>query len=86
MVFSISVNPSTQATNSPKPAFDYQAFLDEVYSRLTVDQVYTHVSHQFKQSGEKHRGGCPFHESKNCENFINELLTGSTSRPTGGVA
>ena len=73
MVSSIPVNSSTQAPNRQKTAFDYQVFLDEVYSRLTVDQVYAHVRHQFKQSGEKHRGGCPFHDSKSGSSFcVNE--------------
>lgn len=52
-----------------KSAFDYQAFLDEAYSRLTVEQIYTDPSHQFKRSGEKYRGGCPLHDSKSGTSF-----------------
>ena len=59
-----------QINASPKPAVDIRAFLDEAYAQLTVDQVYTHVAHQFKQSGNRHRGGCPFHESKSGTSFV----------------
>ncbi|MGI2908351.1 CHC2 zinc finger domain-containing protein [Tolypothrix sp. VBCCA 56010] len=89
MVFSFAVNPSPQTLNSPKPAFNYQAFLDEAYSQLTVDQVYTHISHQFKQSGEKYRGGCPFHESKSGSSFVvneNSLLFYCAGCQSGGSA
>lgn len=55
---------NTSRNKKASESFDWRAFLDEAYSRLTVDQLYTHASHQFKQSGEKHRGACPYHDSK----------------------
>ncbi|MCC5610562.1 toprim domain-containing protein [Nostoc sp. CHAB 5834] len=52
-------------------SFDWRAFSDEAYSRLTVDQLYTHASHQFKQLRERScRGGCPFHDSKSGTAFV----------------
>lgn len=62
------VNSRNSVKNQKSP-FDYQAFLGEAYSRLTVEQIYTDPSHQFKQSGEKYRGGCPYHESKSGTSF-----------------
>lgn len=72
-----------------KPAFDYQAFLDEAYSRLTVEQIYTHPSHQFKQSGEKYRGGCPYHDSQSGTSFsvtAGSLLFNCAGCQSGGSA
>lgn len=70
-----SVATSTQVQRT----FDYQGFIDEVLSRLRVEDIYTDPSHQFKQSGDcakrtsgadRYRGGCPFHQSKSRTSFV----------------
>ncbi len=38
-------------------------------SALSVEQIYDDPSHNFKISGDKYRGGCPFHESKSGTSF-----------------
>lgn len=60
---------NTQKKKKAVETFDYRALLDEAHLRLTVEQIYTHPSHQFKQSGEKYRGGCPLHDSKSGTSF-----------------
>lgn len=50
--------------------FKLRQFIDEVLSRLNVENVYTHPSHQFKVSGNKHRGGCLFHNSSSGSSFV----------------
>jgi DNA primase catalytic core len=62
---------NSRATSSKvQPTFDYQGFIDEVLSRLCVEDIYTDQSHQFKQSGDRYRGGCPFHQSKSRTSFV----------------
>jgi DNA primase catalytic core len=44
--------------------------LDDAINRLSVDQIYTHSAHNFKQSGDRLRGGCPHHDSKSGSSFV----------------
>ena len=58
-------------------SFKLRQFTDEVLSRLNVEDVYTDSSHQFKISGNRHRGGCLFHTSNSGSSFVvseNSLL------------
>jgi hypothetical protein len=61
--------PLEEATPTPKPSqekpSDLNQFLQqEVYSRLSVEQIYNWDGHQFQhQPGNKLKGNCPFHES-----------------------
>lgn len=43
--------------------------LEESILQLSVEKIYHHPSHNFKVSGDKYRGGCPFHESKSGTSF-----------------
>ncbi len=61
---------STTSSSQIQRTFDYQGFIDEVLSRLRVEDIYTDPSHQFKQSGDRYRGGCPFHQSKSKTAFV----------------
>lgn len=61
---------STATSTQIQRTFDYQGFIDEVLSRLRVEDIYTDPSHQFKQSGDRYRGGCPFHQSKSKTAFV----------------
>lgn len=65
-------HPGNSAATSSQiqRTFDYQGFIDEVLSRLRVEDIYTDPSHQFKQSGDRYRGGCPFHQSKSKTAFV----------------
>lgn len=61
---------SAATSSQVQRTFDYQGFLDEVLSRLRVEDIYTDPSHQLKQSGDRYRGGCPFHQSKSQTAFV----------------
>ena len=78
MTIPISPRQQTaQATTRTKADFDLSGFIDDVTSQLRVEDVYTDPCHQFKNSGDKYRGGCPFHESKSGSSFVvsaNSLL------------
>jgi DNA primase catalytic core len=44
--------------------------LDDALLRLSAEQIYTHAGHNFKQSGDRLRGGCPHHASKTGSSFV----------------
>lgn len=46
-----------------------QLLNEVVYARLRPEQVYRHESHRFQASGDKLRGGCPWHESRSSSSF-----------------
>jgi len=69
MTTSTAQQQQTHSTNT-KSDFKLSEFLDSVISRLSVEDVYSHPSHQLKVSGNRHRGGCPFHESKSGSSFV----------------
>lgn len=43
--------------------------LEDSIANVSVDEIYNHPSHNFKISGDKYRGGCPFHHSKSGTSF-----------------
>ncbi|MBD2124869.1 AAA family ATPase [Microcoleus sp. ZQ-A2] len=44
--------------------------LEDAINGLSAEQIYTHSAHNFKQSGDRLRGGCPFHQSKSGSSFV----------------
>ncbi|MBW4549079.1 MAG: hypothetical protein KME25_32445 [Symplocastrum torsivum CPER-KK1] len=44
--------------------------LDDAINSLGAEQIFNHPAHNFKQSGNKLKGGCPFHESKSGSSFV----------------
>lgn len=44
--------------------------LEDALLRLSAEQIYTHGGHNFKQSGDRLRGGCPHHDSKSGSSFV----------------
>ena len=44
--------------------------LEDAISRLSAEQIYAHSAHNFKQSGDRLRGGCPFHQTKSGSSFV----------------
>lgn len=53
-------------------------FLEQdVYPYLTSEQIFTWPEHDFKESGGKLRGNCPWHESKSGTSFYAEQKNGT---------
>jgi DNA primase catalytic core len=44
--------------------------LESAISRLRAEDIYNHQAHGFKESGDRLRGGCPFHQSKSGSSFV----------------
>jgi DNA primase catalytic core len=44
--------------------------LEDAINRLSAEQIYTHPAHNFKQSGDRLRGGCPLHQSSSGSSFV----------------
>ena len=44
--------------------------LEDAINKLSAEQIYTHAGHNFKQSGDRLRGGCPHHASKSGSSFV----------------
>lgn len=44
--------------------------LEDTIDRLSAEQIYNHPAHNFKESGDRLRGGCPFHPSKSGSSFV----------------
>jgi DNA primase catalytic core len=44
--------------------------LGDAINGLSAEQIYTHPAHNFKQSGDRIRGGCPFHQTKSGSSFV----------------
>lgn len=44
--------------------------LEDAINKLSAEQIYTHAGHNFKQSGDRLRGGCPHHDSKSGSSFV----------------
>jgi len=44
--------------------------LEDAINSLSAEQIYNHASHNFKQSGDRLRGGCPLHQSKTGSSFV----------------
>jgi DNA primase catalytic core len=44
--------------------------LDNAINSLSAEVLYNHPAHNFKQSGDRLRGGCPLHQSKSGSSFV----------------
>jgi DNA primase catalytic core len=44
--------------------------VEDAINSLNVEQIYNHPAHNFKQSGDRLRGGCPHHDSKSGSSFV----------------
>jgi hypothetical protein len=44
--------------------------LDQVFDKLSAKDIYTDGSHRFNESGDRMRGGCPWHQSKSNTSFV----------------
>lgn len=65
---------------------DLVAFLEmEVYPRLSYQDVYTAPEHKWKESDDRARGGCPWHDSKSGSSFVVTLSTIQWYCPGCGV-
>lgn len=63
--------PSGVMFEQARSARDLNAFLsEEVYPRLSPEQIYNHPVHAFQVAHDKLRGRCPFHESKSGTSFV----------------
>ena len=53
---------------------DYQESLspclEDAINSLSAEQIYNHSAHNFKQSGDRLRGGCPLHQSSSGSSFV----------------
>ena len=67
----MSINSSTKKFQQQEnSAYDLLGkCLEDSIANISVDEVYNHSSHNFKVSGDKYRGGCPFHHSKSGSSF-----------------
>ena len=67
----MSINSSTKKFQQQEnSAYDLLGkCLEDSIADISVDEVYDHSSHNFKVSGDKYRGGCPFHHSKSGTSF-----------------
>ena len=70
MITANHAHQQERRSQQEKPVFDLRRFTDDVLSTLNVEDIYTDSSHQFKVSGNKHRGGCPFHDSSSGSSFV----------------
>jgi len=44
--------------------------LEDAINTLSAEQIYNHPAHDFKQSGDRLRGGCPLHQSNSGSSFV----------------
>ncbi len=66
----MSINSLTGKFQKENYAYDLLGkCLEESIANVSTDEVYNHHSHNFKISGDKYRGGCPFHDSKSGTSF-----------------
>ena len=66
----MSINSLTKKFQQGNSACDLLGrCLEDSIANISVDEVYNHSSHDFKVSGNKYRGGCPFHHSKSGTSF-----------------
>jgi hypothetical protein len=66
----MSINSLTKKFQQGNSAYDLLGnCLEDSLANVSVGDVYNHSSHNFKVSGDKYRGGCPFHDSKSGTSF-----------------
>ncbi len=44
--------------------------LEDAINGLSAEQIYTDLAHNFRQSSDRLRGGCPFHQSSSGSSFV----------------
>lgn len=65
MVASLSNPPKRQETPDA-----LSRCLEDAVNSLSAEQIYNHSAHNFKQSGDRLRGGCPLHQSNSGSSFV----------------
>lgn len=65
-----SVNKLKKSQSNNDNHEQIRQLINDACATLSVEQIYTDPSHKFKPSGDKFRGGCPYHESKSGTSFV----------------
>jgi hypothetical protein len=54
---------------------NFHEALDSAITKLLPQAIYTHGAHKFRESGDRLRGGCPWHQSKSGTAFVVTMST-----------